>query len=190
MKIATAVIESVSPYSQSRMHGAPHAEKESAQAYENRTWREKCHANEAGYIIIPPMQFKNSLAEAAEFLGMKIKGRGQSTWSKHFRAGVLVTDPVVLPVKKEGIAGETFNMNADGKRGSGKRVPRTFPVVPQWKGTVQFYVIDDTIDEETFRYHLEQAGQFIGIGRFRPRNGGFYGRFRVASMKWEDGAKV
>ena len=40
------------------------------------------------------------------------------------------------------------------------------------------------ITEEVFRYHLEQAGTFIGIGRFRPRNNGYYGRFKLDSMEW------
>ncbi len=31
-------------------------------------------------------------------------------------------------------------------------------------------MLDDIIDQDVFRVHLEDAGQFIGIGRFRPRN--------------------
>jgi hypothetical protein len=31
---------------------------------------------------------------------------------------------------------------------------------------------------------LEEAGKFIGLGRFRPQNGGFYGRFAVAKVVW------
>ena len=34
---------------------------------------------------------------------------------------------------------------------------------------------------------LEAAGQFIGIGRFRPQNGGFYGRFRISKLKLVSG---
>jgi hypothetical protein len=63
-------------------------------------------------------------------------------------------------------------------------VPRTFPVVRNWSAQATFYVLDDAITEKAFTYHLEQAGKFIGIGRFRPRNGGFYGRFSVESVTW------
>jgi len=55
-------------------------------------------------------------------------------------------------------------------------------MVPTWEGDVIFYVLDDTITEKVFRYHLEQAGKFIGIGRFRPRKNGFYGRFEVVDL--------
>ena len=32
---------------------------------------------------------------------------------------------------------------------------------------------------------LREAGKFIGIGRFRPRNNGYYGRFDVESVDWK-----
>lgn len=79
-------------------------------------------------------------------------------------------------------------MPSDGVAGGGKRVDKCFPVIPQWQGTVTFYVLDETITEDVFRYHLEQAGSFVGIGRFRPRRGGFYGRFRVTDLKWDKAA--
>lgn len=75
--------------------------------------------------------------------------------------------------------------HADGKRGSGTRVPRTFPVIRQWHGKALFYVLDETITREVFQRYLEEAGKFIGVGRFRPRNGGFYGRFEVKSLDWK-----
>ena len=40
----------------------------------------------------------------------------------------------------------------------------------------------ETITLSVFRKHLEEAGKFIGIGRFRPRNNGFYGRFEVKEI--------
>jgi hypothetical protein len=50
-----------------------------------------------------------------------------------------------------------------------------------------FWVLDDIISPEIFRRHLYQAGQFVGIGRFRAEKGGIYGRFRIeGNMKWEN----
>jgi hypothetical protein len=182
---AIAHLESVSPYSPSRMHDTPKLEKERPDDYERRTWREKAHANDNGNIFLPPMGFKLSLAECAKFLGEQIPGKGKATWTKHFEAGVLCMEPLVLPDTKEAIHGEWFNMNADGKRGSGTRVRRCFPVIPEWKGAVNFYVIDNTITEKVFEHHISEAGKFIGVGRFRPRNGGFYGRFKLVKLEWQ-----
>lgn len=181
---ATAHLEGISPYSQSRMHGDEKTEKERHDDYEKRTWREKCHYTDTGQVFIPPMAFKICLAECAKFISEQIPGKGKATWTKHFEAGVLCMEPVLLDYKKDDLRGETFNMNSDGIRGSGKRVPRTFPVIPEWKAPVNFYVIDSTITEPVFRHHVEQAGKFIGIGRFRPRNGGFYGRFKLNKLEW------
>ncbi len=189
MKTATVQLSSVSPYSQSRLYTkaeVPALEKESAQDYDQRNWREHQHYDrETGEIFIPPMALKNALMEVAQYLGEKIPGKRNATWTKHFMAGVLCSDPIMLGIKKDATQSETFMCHSDGKRGSGSRVPRTFPVIHKWKGTVVFQILDETITSDVFEHHLVEAGKFIGVGRFRPRNGGFYGRFFVDSMNWE-----
>lgn len=185
MKTVVATLESISPYSQSRHYETEKLPKESPADYEDRTWRDRLHVNDEGLVFIPPMAFKNCLSEVAKFLSKQIPGKGKSTYTKHFEAGVLVMDPLVLAVKKADVQCETYFVPADGRRGSGKRVTKHFPVIPHWSGAVTFYVLDETITQDVFREHLEEAGRFIGIGRFRPRNNGFYGRFSVKQVKWE-----
>jgi len=184
MVIAEATLKSISPYSQSRFHNIPKLEKEGPDDHEARTWQNRVHANDSGNVYIPPMAFKNCIAEAAKFLSVQIPGKGKSTYTKHFEAGIMVLDPLVLPIKKEDVEGEWFHVPADGRRGGAKRVLKCFPVIRQWAGTVAYHIIDETITENTFNYHLEQAGMLIGMGRFRPRNNGFYGRFEVQRVKW------
>ena len=181
MKQCIVTLESVSPYSQSRFHNEPKMEKESADDYEKRTWRSRMSVDKTGNWIIPPMSFKNCLSAAAQYLGMQIPGKGKSTYTKNFVSGVLVTDPLDLGIKASEVEGEWLHVPADGRRGGTKRVMRCFPVIHTWKGDVIFYLFDDTITEKVFEYHLEQSGKFIGVGRFRPRNNGYYGRFKIAS---------
>lgn len=188
MKIAVAHLKSVSPYSQSRFHDTPKLDKERPDDYEMRTWSERLSVTDDGRVFIPPMAFKKSLETAARFLGMQIKGRGKSTYTKHFKAGVLVTDALVLPLRKQDVPGEVFFVPSDGKAGGGSRVKRKFPVIREWEGDVTFYILDETITEDVFVAHLREAGNFIGIGRFRPENGGFYGRYSVTGISWADGA--
>ncbi|HUT88717.1 MAG TPA: hypothetical protein VMY37_04425 [Thermoguttaceae bacterium] len=92
MRIAVATLESLSPYSQSRQHDTPRTEKEGHDDYERRTWLNRTHVNNDGYVFIPPMAFKFSLETAARFLRIRIPGKGQSEYGKHFRSGVLVPD--------------------------------------------------------------------------------------------------
>lgn len=193
MRIATAELESISPYSQSkhydtdsvpRLGRATGTDTESSSDYEKRTWRERCHVDESGHLFIPPMAFKNCLSEIAKYLSVQIKGKGKSTYTKHFEAGVMVLEGLRLPIAKDAVQGEWLFVPADGRRGSGKRVTKCFPLVPSWKGAVSFHVLDDVITPEVFEQHLKDAGNFIGIGRFRPRQNGYYGRFKVNTISW------
>lgn len=192
MRIATATLHSISPYSQSRNYEmevertgrATGSKTETSKDYEARTWRARCHVDKDGQIVIPPMAFKNCLAEIAKYLSVQIPGKGKSTYTKHFEAGVMVLDGLTLPVKRDDVPGEWLFVPGDGRRGGGKRVWKCFPVIHEWKGPVTFHVLDDVISEEVFAQHLRDAGNFIGVGRFRPRNNGYYGRFEVKKIAW------
>lgn len=187
MRTAIATLKSKSPYSQSRSYDweVPALNRERKDEYETRTWRHKCHSMPDGKVFIPPMAFKMSLDRAAQMLSLQIPGKGKKTFTAFFLSGVLVVDPVVLPMTKDDVGMDRIYANADGKRGSGKRVWRNFPKIDSWKADVHFQVLADEIGEDVFEQHVEQAGNFVGIGRFRPQNGGFYGRFTVDRIRWE-----
>lgn len=184
MRVATAHLESLSPYSQSRHYVVPKLDKEGPADFESRTWRERLHVDADGFVVMPPMAFKNCLSEIAKFLSVKIQGKGKSTYTKHFEAGVMVVEGLTLPIKKEDVSGEWLFVPSDGRRGGSSRVDKCFPIIPSWKGAVTFHIIDETITPEVFEQHLREAGNFIGVGRFRPRNNGYYGRFRVTKVAW------
>lgn len=120
--------------SQSKIHTTEHLDKEIHKDYEERTWRERLHCNGDGEVFIPPMSFKNCLSEVAKFVSIQIPGKGKATYTKHFEAGVLVTEPLMLGVQKALVQGEWLFVPADGKRGGGKRVWKCFPIIPAWAG--------------------------------------------------------
>ncbi len=185
MKTAICELESISPYSQSKYYEVPKLEKEQPNDYENRTWRERMHVNNDGYVFIPPMQFKNCLSNVAKYLSVRIPGKGTSTYTKHIVSGTMVTDALVLPIKKDDVPGEWFFVPSDGKAGGGTRVSKCFPVISHWQGEVTFYILDEIITKDVFFNHLEESGKFIGVGRFRPQKNGYYGRFKVNNIKWD-----
>jgi hypothetical protein len=184
MKKAICKLESVSPYSQSRYIQEKKTKDETHSEFEKRSWKQRCHFNDEGKVYIPPMSFKNCLSEAAKYKSIQIPGKGKSTYTKHFEAGVLVVEPLVLDYTADTIGFEWLHVPSDGRRGGTTRVEKCFPLIPKWDGIVEFLILDELINEEVFRSHLEDAGSFIGVGRFRPRNNGFYGRFKVESVKW------
>lgn len=184
MKTAIARLKSVSPYSQSAYIVEKKPRDETHEQFEERTWKQKAHVGEDGIVFIPPMAFKNCLDEAAKYKSIQIPGKGKSTYTKHFEAGVLVVEPIPIGVHVDDMQSEVNLLDSNGVRGSGTRVLRKFPVFPKWEADVPFLVFDEMIHEDIFEQHLIDAGQFIGIGRFRPRKRGYYGRFRVESIKW------
>jgi len=185
MKKAKCRLKSMSPYSQSKYISEKKTRDETSADFEKRIWKERGNWNQDGNLYIPPMSFKNCLSEAAKYKSIQIPGKGKSTYTKHFEAGVLVVDPLVLPLTRETINWEWLHLPSDGRRGGTKRVEKCFILVPSWSGTVEFLILDETITEEVFKEHLIDAGSFIGVGRFRPRNNGYYGRFQVEKVAWE-----
>lgn len=184
--VAECSLESVSPISFSRPYRMEKLSKESHADYETRTWRERLHYDENGMVFIPPMAFKLGIAECARYLGIKIPGRGASKYTKHFESGILVLEGLPLGVHKDAVQSEELFVPSDGIPGSSKRVYKTFAIVPEWKGTVKFYILDRTITKEVFEEHLREFGRFIGIGRWRPANRGLKGRFSVKAIKWSE----
>jgi hypothetical protein len=184
MKIYIASLASVSPYSQSRKYERefPRHEKESHDDYEVRTWRHRLHVTSDGHVFIPATQFKESLVECAQYLSIQIPGKGKATYTKHVRAGTLISEGIILPIKADDVPGEWLSLDAQPGSGRGGRVWRCMPRIDQWKGDLTIHILDETVTADVLRYFIEQMGAFTGIGRFRPINGGFYGRFRLAEL--------
>lgn len=186
MRLCVMSCESLSPYSASRQHFTPKKDKESPADYEDRTWREKAHYTDDGHVVIPPESFSFGLKAMASRLRMKIPGKGNSEYGKLFLAGILITDGVILPETRDTVQSWTGSMNADGKRGSGTRVQRTFPHIPKWKGDVHVHILDDAIPKDVFEYVAKQFGLLNGVGRYRPAQGGTNGRLKITRFQWSE----
>jgi hypothetical protein len=182
MKTITLTLQSIegSPYSQSRRHDTPKIDdRESPDDYDKRTWREHLHADAKGEVYIPGTAIKQCLDNSAAYLKIKIPGQRNATYTKKFISGIMVVGNLPLGIAKDTVPSETLYLNADGKKGGGVRVQRMFPKIEQWEGKLEVLVLDDVITETIFIRVLEEAGKFIGLGRFRPEKSGFYGRFMV-----------
>jgi len=187
MMIALVTLVGTTPYIQSKVPTSPKKPKELAADYEERTWREKAHINEKGHVYIPAAALTKSLHSAAQLMKEKIPGKGNSTYSVHFRVGTLVTDHVDLGIKIEDVDCIQIFCSADGKKtGQGTRVMRKFPMINSWRATVAYHVIDPIITKDIFLTCLKTAGLYHGIGAFRPEsNGGSNGRYQVEDCIWQ-----
>lgn len=187
--IATVTLASMSPYSQSRAHSEPELEGESKEDYDRRTWRSKSNVaviNGTRTVVIPAHGFHQCIAAAAKYSKRQIPGQGKATWTAKFTAGLAFLQDIPIGIAPEEVAYIDIYANADGVRGSGKRVNRRFPIINEWSATFEVYILDPIITRDVFREMIEIAGMFIGVGRFRPEKGGTNGRFALKALEWVD----
>jgi hypothetical protein len=187
---ALFTIEGITPYSQSRQHDEPKLEGENHEAYDVRTWRHKLSVEDVDgkpSVVIPAHGLHQCIAAAAKYSKRQIPGQGKATWTAKFLAGISIMTNPSLDMDPAEVPSITISANADGVRGSGKRVPRRFPLIARgWRAEVEVWILDPIITQDVFREMAEVAGMFIGIGRFRPEKGGTNGRFKIERFAWED----
>ena len=63
------------------------------------------------------------------------------------------------------------------------RIPRRRPIFKNWSLKFTIEYDEDEISAETIKEILDYAGRRVGIGDFRPENGGPFGRFMVTKFK-------
>jgi len=192
--IATVTINGITPMTQSRQHDEPKLEGESMNDYDIRTWRSKLTVDTRDgkkTIVIPVHGVHQCIAAAAKYSKRQIPGQGKATWTAKFTAGISLLDHPALNIDPDSVSAITISANADGVRGSGKRVPRRFPVIPAgWTTTFDVLILDPIITKDVFVEMMELAGIFVGLGQFRPQSGGTNGRFQVKSVKWADNRRL
>ena len=190
--IATVTLIGLTPMTQSRQHETPKLEGENSNDYDARTWRNKLNVSEDGTsIVIPAHGVHQCIAAAAKYSKRQIPGQGKATWTAKFTSGIMLMDNPRLEIAPQSVSSITISANADGLRGSGKRVPRRFPVIPSgWSTTFDIFILDPIITEQVFREMVELAGMFIGLGQFRPQNGGTNGRFKIGDLAWQDNRQI
>lgn len=184
-------IVGISPISFGKPFSSTKQQGEDSAAFEERAWRERMHVMPDGQVFVPPMTMKRCLESTAKFLSESVPGKGKATFTKHFLAGTLVVDPLLLfdkagkPIIAANVPPERVYCNADGKRGSGTRVWRIFPFIAEWRTHAIVHILDPLLKNynEKIGEYANHGGQFNGLGRFAPRVGGFYGRFTVENVK-------
>jgi len=192
MHHCSIVVRSIpgSPYSSSRRHETPWLDRETADAYDLRTWPEYCTTNKEGQVCIPAMAFKQGMSQAAFKLGEKPKGRRGATYKGFFESGLLVDGDVAIfcdgkPLTKKDAEMVAIYANPSGQRGGSKQVLKRYPVFHKWEGTVELTVLDDILEQAVIDAHARALGMIVGVGRFRPEKGGTNGRFSIIKLQWK-----
>jgi hypothetical protein len=182
MKRYEAHLQSTTSLGQGRHVDVPKERSETDDAYRQRVVRARLHVS-MNEVYIPPMAIKKCLEETAFYLKMQIPGKGKETYTKHIVQGVLCNEPMMLGVSPDQARiDKHFGSLTPGKANSG-RGWIYYPVLDSWEGVAQMYVVDDRLNAEVLRKHLELAGVITGLGVWRPRRGGMWGKFKVLAFE-------
>lgn len=157
--------------------------------HEEENWKGRAHIVD-GVVSIPSVAFKQALVEAAKYDGRVIPGAGKKTYTKLFERAVQVTSTYTSTGKNEdALTEEWLFVSSDGKKGSASRsgkVWKKFPILEAdgtWTATFELTVCDQRLTKELVKEFSTIAGFFIGLGRWRPENGGSNGMFSIKEVK-------
>lgn len=176
MKAYAVVISGVTPLIVNRFHeeaqqeatSGVHARRERPGPEEDAA--DRLYQNGEGPYF-PAENLRQSIIAAAS--RTKIGRRAATT---DVAAALFVT-PFAMPIKGEWHV-DSRPVVIPATRG---RVLRHRPMFEQWSIELTVQIETELIDAATVRKILDDAGNYVGIGDFRPARKGPYGRFRVDS---------
>jgi len=143
----------------------------------SKDWQKAVYRDEKIGCYIPAKHFQATLKKSG--VDFKIKGKGRKTYKDRMDAAVVVTPEKIpfTPKKKE-----PDYVHEDW----GKIPPRTGSMVwitrpafkEGWEAEFSLLILDDQISKNIIKEILANAGQFYGIGDWRPH----FGRFEVVKL--------
>lgn len=186
--IATIQITGMTPLQQSRefLSTEPKQKSETHNDYEKRCWKLRAHVNDDGIVVHPGAAFKQAVVDAAKYLGSQIPGQGKKTYTQKFQSGLTISGDLVTGVHVDKVEQRGVFGSSSGKTGQGGRVWKYFPTITNWGGDLSVQIYDPIITKEILMEHFDAAGKFIGVGTWRPHNGGEHGRFSVKLKSWKE----
>jgi len=135
-----------------------------------------CYRNDDGHCFIPSAQIKSALIEA----GKLVKGKvGSATKSmKNIVAGMFLVTPeqILIPDYDQLDKRSAVNRNVKA------RIIVLRPKWSQWEAEFTLKVKIDTLTEDMIKNIIQYAGEYIGIGSFRPTNNGEFGCYDLVSF--------
>lgn len=187
MKKYNITLKSLTPYMQHRMDDMSLAEWEKcrkqiierpeiSKADADRA-EYHCYRNGAGQCYIPSDHFRICLINAGTYMKSKMGARSKSMKTIVAACFIVTPDEIILPDWDKIDKRSVVNKNIKGRVMVGR------PKWISWETPVVLECHEPTITIETIRQLFTYAGNFCGIGSYRPTNNGLFGRFEVKSIE-------
>lgn len=135
------------------------------------------YIDENNKFFIPADHIKGALIGAGALVKSKVGNAKKSM--KNIVAGMFFIEPDRIELSGE--------MSIDKRSAVNRNIKaRVICIRPKWNNWSASFILavdNDTITEETIKELFYNAGQYIGIGSFRPTNNGSFGRFQTEKIK-------
>ena len=178
MKSISATIKGITPL---LMHRFPMAGAEDKSKVRTGIpeWKDEAetalYKDEEGRIYQPASHIEGTLKEASK--SFKIPGKNRATYSK-LVGSALSVNPDAIPHKIT-----KYEIDARPVVVQRSRIVRYRPIFKTWELSFEIIISDDQLPIEVVKQALDHAGQYCGLGDFRPGKGGKFGKFIVTEFK-------
>lgn len=138
---------------------------------------DKLYKTPKGKIYTPSTHLRGALINASK--QFKIKGKSRSTYSKLVGSSIEINpDTIVHKIQKW----NDFSVSAVNPNTRG-RVLVSRPKMDKWSLDFTLTFPENDIPIEVMKNILDYAGQYVGIGDWRPDKKGKYGKFMVTRFE-------
>jgi hypothetical protein len=136
-----------------------------------------CYRNVDGKCFIPSEHLRQSFINAGAMVKAKVGNSRKSM--KNIVAAMFMVSPEEIIVPDYDCIDKRSAVNKNVKA----RIITIRPKWSVWGVDFTLLVDNDTITTPTIEEILNHAGNYIGIGSYRPTNNGQFGRFKIESIK-------
>jgi hypothetical protein len=124
-----------------------------------------------GTIYQPSTHIEGAMVKSAA--KYQIGGRGKKTYKDLFKSAIVI-QPDCIPHKIQ-----DYEVDRRAVIINRSRIMRERPIFKNWELDFEIIVMDEQIPMNVINQILTDAGQYIGIGDFRPK----FGRFMITKFE-------
>jgi len=177
-KTYSVEIEGITPYLQNQFSDMDSLETTKKKVIKTSVPKaeDKAYKTAAGKYYIPSVQLERCISVA----GKSFKGKGRSSLSTVLSAMVTIMPTEIIDfTPQQYVEDKQTGVNPNTKG----RVVIVRPRYDNWKAKFQLTVDTDDIPDGIMEDILRHAGNFVGIGDFRPMKNGKFGRYSVTKFQ-------
>ena len=137
----------------------------------------KLYKDGKGQVCVPATWLYGALVEAGK--NFKVQGKGKSTYSKLIGSTIKINPEMFITSPQ---TWEPYSISAVNPMTRG-RMMVTRPRMNKWAFEFRLEFNEDDLPVEVIKNVLDYAGEYVGVGDWRPAKKGQFGKFIITEFK-------